>query len=239
MKIIAINGSPNRNGNTAALVEASLQAARQAGAETEHIFLRDHRIEFCRGCLSNGTSQFCMSAGRCLIPDDMEMLREKLQSANGIILASPSYGIEPTARMKNFITDRLGLLAVYTSSLKGKYFAGISTAGAIGAKAVAKKLARSYSTGFFGRAYVSGWVGAAVADTKLSTESPQAETARRLGTKMAYDIQRGSAYPFQQLGQRLITRILVRPMIVKNILSHRATTMRAVYATLASQGVLE
>src|SRR6056297_531588 len=120
MKIIAINGSPNRNGNTAALVEAALKTARQAGAETEHIFLCDHQIEFCRGCLSNGTSRFCMSAGRCVIPDEMEMLRAKLQTADGIILASPSYGLEPTARMKNFITDRLGLLAVYTSALKGK-----------------------------------------------------------------------------------------------------------------------
>lgn len=239
MKIIAINGSPNRSGNTAALTEAALQAARQAGADTEHIFLRDHRIEFCRGCLSNRTSQFCMSAGRCVIHDDMEMLRAKLQAADGIILASPSYGLEPTARMKNFITDRLGLLAVYTSALKGKYFAGISSAGAIGAKAVARKLAQSYSTGFFGRAYVSGWVGVAVADTALSSESPPVEAARRLGTKMARDIQRGSTYPLQQLGQRLITRLLVRPMIVKNILSHRATTMRAVYATLSSQGVLE
>jgi len=167
------------------------------------------------------------------------MLKAKLHAADGIILASPSYGIEPTARMKNFITDRLGLLAVYTSSLKGKYFAGISTAGAIGAKAVAKKLARTYSPGFFGRAYVSGWVGTAVGDTALSTESPQVEPARRLGAKMARDIQRGSAYPFQQLGQRLITRMVVRPMIVKNILSHRSTTMRAVYANLASQGVLK
>ncbi len=238
MKIIVINGSPNKTGNTAALAEAALQSARKAGADTEHIFLRDHRIEFCRGCLSNGTSQFCMSAGHCVIPDDMEMLRAKLQAADGIILASPSYGLEPTARMKNFITDRLGLLAVYTSALKGKYFAGISTAGAIGAKAVAKKLARSYSTGFFGRAYVSGWVGAAVRDTALNSESPQAEAARRLGTKMVRDIQRGSTYPIQQLGQRLITRMVVRPMIVKNILAHRDTTMRAVYATLVAQGVL-
>jgi multimeric flavodoxin WrbA len=238
MKIIAVNGSPNRNGNTSLLVEEALRGAEEAGAEVEHLFLADHHLEFCRGCLSNGTRRFCMSTGRCVLPDDMEALKAKLHAADGIIFASPSYGIEPTARMKNFVTDRLGLLAVYTSALKGKYFAGISTAGAIGAGAVAKKLAHSFSTGFFGRGYVSGRLGVAVGDHRVDADGPTVTRARTLGRRLATDIRRGRRYPLQQLGKRLITRLVVRPMIVKNILAHRDTSMRAVYDTLAAEGVL-
>lgn len=238
MRIIAVNGSPNRNGNTSLLVEEVLLGAKAAGAEVEHVFLPDHRLEFCRGCLSNGTRGFCMSTGRCVIPDDMEALKAKLNAADGIIFASPSYGLEPTARMKNFVTDRLGLFAVYTSALKRKYFAGISTAGAIGAGAVAKKLARSFSTGFFGRGYVSGRLGVAVGDSRIDADSPAVMKARALGRRMAHDIRRGRRYPLQQLGKRIMTRLMVRPVIVKNILAHRETSMRAVYDTLAAEGLL-
>ncbi|MFP4562660.1 MAG: TetR family transcriptional regulator [Spirochaetia bacterium] len=73
---------------------------------------------------------------------DFEELKQKLYGSDGIIFASPSYGIEPTARMKNFIKDRIGMFTVYTSSFGGKYFAGISTAGGIGAKQVARHVAR-------------------------------------------------------------------------------------------------
>lgn len=236
MKIIAVNGSPNRHGNTSLMVESALSGAREAGAEVEHVFLKDHRLEFCRGCLSNGTSKFCMSTGRCVVPDAMEKLKEALYAADGVVFASPSYGVEPTARMKNFVTDRLGLFAVYTSALKGKYFAGISTAGAIGAGSVAKKLARSFSTGFFGRGYVSGWLGVSVGDARVSDDA--LERARRLGRKMALDIRTRRRYPLQELGKRIITRLIVRPMIRKNILAHRDNSMRAVYESLLAQGVL-
>jgi multimeric flavodoxin WrbA len=244
MKIVAINGSPNRTGNTAKLVREALASAEESGAEeaggrstgveVEHVFLADHRLAYCRGCLSNGTRKFCMSAGRCIIPDDMETLKEKLYEADGVVFASPSYGIEPTARMKNFITDRLGLYAVYTSALREKYFAGISTAGAIGAGTVAKKLARTFSTGFFGRGYVSGWLGVSVGNGEVSDSGPAIDRARELGRKMARDIARRRRYPFQALGKRIITRL----MIVRNILAHRETSMRAVYETLTAQGVL-
>ena len=72
----------------------------------------------------------CMATGRCGLADDAMALRDKLYESDGIILASPSFGVQPDARMKNFLTDRIGMFTVYTSSLGGKYFAGISTAGA-------------------------------------------------------------------------------------------------------------
>ena len=238
MTIVAINGSPNRDGNTAVLLREAIRGAEAEGARVEEVFLADRRIEFCRGCLSNGSRSFCLSSGRCLIGDDLEEIRAKVAEADGIILASPSYGIEPTARMKNFLTDRLGLLSVYTSQLRGKYFIGISTAGAVGAGAVAKKLARTFATGFFGRAYASGTLGVSVGHGRPDPHGGAARRAHALGGRLAEDIRRGRRYPLQLLARRAITRFVVRPTITRNILAHRDDRMKAVYERLAAEGVL-
>ncbi len=162
MVITAVPGSPNRNGNTAKLVRRALEGAYTLGARVELIYLRDYRIEYCNGCLSNGSDTFCLARGRCIIADDAELLKGKLMASDGIILASPSYGIQPSARMKNFLTDRIGMWTAYTSGFAGRYFVGISTAGGIGANKVARDLAFSSTVGFFGRAFASGWQGALV-----------------------------------------------------------------------------
>ncbi|MDF1569165.1 MAG: flavodoxin family protein [Spirochaetaceae bacterium] len=128
---------PSRNGNTAVLARAALEAARAEGADTEKIVLSEHHIEYCRGCMH------CMRTGTCLIDDEAFALRDKLYTSDGIILASPSYGIQMTARMKNSLVDRIGMFTVNTSSFGGKHFVGISTAGGIGAKKVARKLVTS------------------------------------------------------------------------------------------------
>ena len=60
-------------------------------------------------------------------------------AADGLILGSPSYGIRPNAIMKNFL-DRIGLFNAYAAMFGDKYIVGVSTAGGIGAKQVAKQL---------------------------------------------------------------------------------------------------
>ena len=238
MKITAVLGGPNRNGNTARLVERALDGARELGAETELIHLCDHRIEYCRGCLSNGSRTFCLAAGRCSIPDDAEMLKRTLDESDGIILASPSYGIQPTARMKNFLTDRIGMWTAYTSGFAGKYFIGISTAGGIGARKVARDLAHSAAVGFFGRAYASGSLGVLVGHDTVDRFPKQLDRAYRLGKKLARDVMSRRRYPFQKLGDRVLNRLLVRRMILRNILAHRDGRMKAVYANLTARGLI-
>lgn len=238
VKIVAVNGSPNRNGNTAVLVQEAIRGAREAGAEVEEVFLADYRIGFCRGCLSNGARSFCLSTGRCVQADDLEPLRQKLYEADAVILASPSYGVEPTARMKNFLTDRFGLYAVYTSAMRGKYFLGLSTAGAVGAPQVARKLAATFATGFFGRGYVSGSLGAHVGHGTLEAAGRAAQRAHELGGKLVNDVRTARRYPLQLLLKRLLTRYVVRPTIRSNILAHKNGRMRGVYSRLAEDGVL-
>ena len=238
MKITAVQGSPNRFGNTGKLVRKALEGAQDMGAQVELIHLKDYRIEYCNGCLSNGSRTHCLAAGRCTIADDSEMLKQKLLESDGIILGSPSYGIQPSARMKNFLTDRIGMWTAYTSGFAGKYLAGISTAGGIGANKVARDLAHSSSVGFFARAYASGSLGVLVGHGTVDEFPDQLERAYRLGRRLAKDITSRRRYPFQKLPARVLNRLVVRRIILRNIVSHRSGTMKAVYENLTARGLI-
>ena len=81
--IIAVYGSPRRNGNTATLLDAAVEGALDAGARVEQIVLRDLKISPCLEIYA------CKKNGECAIRDDFQNLRDKFIAAQGIMLASP------------------------------------------------------------------------------------------------------------------------------------------------------
>ncbi len=85
MKVIGIAGSPRRNANSTFLLEEALRGAREEGADTELILIREKEIKPCEACWS------CQKTGRCRIEDDLQEIMEKLEAADGIILASPTH----------------------------------------------------------------------------------------------------------------------------------------------------
>lgn len=117
-KILAIVSSPRKNGNTDMMVESFLKGARDAMHRTEKIYLRDCKIEFCRGC------EVCSSTHHCVIKDDMERLVDKLLDADVIVLSTPVYFYSMSGQMKTFI-DRL--MPVYPE-LRGREFYFITAA---------------------------------------------------------------------------------------------------------------
>jgi multimeric flavodoxin WrbA len=238
MKITAVLGSPHKNGNTCTLARWVLDEAERGGGKVEEIFLADKRIEFCRGCISQDLKTMCMSTGKCVIHDDVSQMRDILYQSDGIVLASPAYGMLPTARMKNFLVDRIGMYTAYTSGLGNKYFLGISTAGGIGAKKVARGLADHFLTGFHQRSYLSGYLYAHMG-YKHVRECPELELkARFLGKKLVNDIRRKKKYPFQKLPSRILNNLLVRKIILKNIYENRDGQLKAVYQDLKKRKLL-
>ena len=64
MKILAINGSRRKSGNTAILIQSILEPARKAGTPVETIHLGDLDIAACTGC------EGCSGSWACVIEDD-------------------------------------------------------------------------------------------------------------------------------------------------------------------------
>lgn len=88
MKIIAINGSPRRNWNTATLLQKALEGAASKGAQTEIIHLYDENFRGCVSCYS------CKQMGarhRCVVHDDLSRILERMSKADGLIFGSPIY----------------------------------------------------------------------------------------------------------------------------------------------------
>ena len=121
------------------------------------------------------------------------MLNDRLEEMRQQLLAADTYGLEPNAIMKNFL-DRIGLFSAYTSSLGGKYFAGISTAEAMGAKTVSRKLV-SLANGCFMRWFVSGTMGVSVGCQGINDLPQHKARAFALGARMAEDIRQNRRYP--------------------------------------------
>ena len=229
-KIVGIISSPSRNGNTAVLVREALRAAAESGAEVGEIFLPEHRLQYCTGCLH------CMSAGGCPLPDDFEEIRRTLYACDGIVIGSPTYGQRPNAMMKNLF-DRLGMFTLYASSLAGKYVVGISTADGFGASKVAKQVT-GIVFGMFGHGYVTGTLGVLRSGKRVEEKPEALQRARELGFKLAADIEHRRRYPFQALLPRMVTALIVRRFILRSILDNSEGCMKAVYENLVARGLI-
>ncbi|MBE3071238.1 MAG: flavodoxin family protein [Planctomycetes bacterium] len=107
MKVLAINGSPRRDGNTSILIRRVFDVLETEGIETEAISLAGQTIRGCIACYRC----FENKDRRCAVTNDAaNALIEKMLSADGIILASPTYFSDVTAEMKAII-DRSGLVS--------------------------------------------------------------------------------------------------------------------------------
>jgi multimeric flavodoxin WrbA len=117
LKIISINGSRRKKGNTGLLIESILKPLEQSGAEVKSIFLGDYSIGACTGC------EGCKSSWECVIKDDFQLLIEMMDGADGVVLASPTYWYTVTSDMKRFIDRCYGLVQFPKNRSKwiGKY----------------------------------------------------------------------------------------------------------------------
>lgn len=108
MKVTVFNGSPRgRKSNSHHIVEPLLEGAREAGAQTEEIFLVEKDIKHCRGCFSCWGE----TPGRCIISDDMGELLNLFLESHYAGMATPVYGMYMTGLLKIFM-DRFLPLAM-------------------------------------------------------------------------------------------------------------------------------
>lgn len=86
-KIIILNGSPRKNGNTSALVKAFKEGAEEVGNTVTECFLSDMDIHGCKGCFGGNNSKECP----CVQQDDMNKIYPIVKKCDVVVLASPLY----------------------------------------------------------------------------------------------------------------------------------------------------
>ncbi|MEA4826852.1 MAG: flavodoxin family protein [Clostridium sp.] len=126
MKILAINGSPRKNKNTAALLNKALEGAASQGAEIELINLYDLNYKGCISCfackIKNGESY-----GKCALKDDLSPILEKAANADAIILGSPIYFASITGAMRSFLERFMFQYLVYDTAYSSLFRKKVST----------------------------------------------------------------------------------------------------------------
>jgi multimeric flavodoxin WrbA len=114
MKVVAINGSARKDGNTAILIRRVLSVLESEGIETELIQLAGEEIH---GCMACGTCRKIQNKHCRIVKDNINIYIEKMAAADGIILGSPTYFSMMTSEMKALI-DRAG----FVSRSNGDFF---------------------------------------------------------------------------------------------------------------------
>ena len=86
-RILILNGSPRKNGNTAVLAAAFAEGAREAGHTVTTFALREMDIHPCLGCFGGGKDP----QSPCVQKDGMELIYPAYKEADILALASPMY----------------------------------------------------------------------------------------------------------------------------------------------------
>ena len=96
MRILLLNLSPKNYGATQEILK-TLQEAAPKEAETELVCLGDWDIRYCKGCKA------CYKTRACVVQDDMRALMDKVEAADVLVLAAPSYWADVPGVCKSFI----------------------------------------------------------------------------------------------------------------------------------------
>ena len=118
MKVVLINGSPHRKGNTFIALTEVAGALEKEGVQTEIIQLGIKAVQGCIACNK------CAELGHCVFQDTLyNQVREALQEADGIVVGSPVYYAGPNGALCALL-DRV----FYSCSELLAYKAGASVA---------------------------------------------------------------------------------------------------------------
>lgn len=101
MKVLLINGSPHAKGNTFLALSEAAAALQKEGVEAEIVSIGAKAVQGCIACFK------CAELGRCVFQDELyNSIREKLDTADGIIVGSPVYYAGPNGSLCALL-DRL------------------------------------------------------------------------------------------------------------------------------------
>lgn len=184
MKVLAINGSARKDGNTAILINAVFGELSKAGIETEMVQLSGKIIEPCKACWACGGRKNCVHK-----KDLFQEIFGKITQADGIILGSPVYTANVSANMQAFL-ERASVVADMNRNenlFQHKVGASVTAArrgGALNALDAMNHFFMLQNMFVVGSSYWSIAYGQMPGDVQKDEEG--IETMKNLGRNMAY-----------------------------------------------------
>ena len=178
MKVLLINGSPRKDGNTAIALNEMIKVFESQGIETELLHIGGKDI---RGCIACGK---CSQLGHCVFDDIVVQASQKLAEADGLVVGSPVYYAAANGTVVSFM-DRL----FYSNSadLRMKVGAAVSVARRGGQTTTFDQLNKYFTISGMPVAsgqYWNGVHGAAPGEAENDSEGLQ--QMRTLAANMAF-----------------------------------------------------
>lgn len=104
MKVVLINGSPRKNGNTAFTLDECRKEIENEGLEVETISLFGKEIKSCIACYE------CKGTNKCVLKDEGNDIIDTIRNAEGLIIGAPVYFGTPRGDLMNLI-QRIGMVS--------------------------------------------------------------------------------------------------------------------------------
>ena len=111
MKVLIINGSPHKSGNTSIAIDEIVKTLAEESIETEVAQIGSKPVRGCIAC------NRCAELGRCVFDDEVNKLAEKFENADGLIVASPVYYASANATLIACL-DRLFYSTSFDKTMK-------------------------------------------------------------------------------------------------------------------------
>ena len=182
MKVLAINGSARKGGNTADMLNLVLGELEKEGCETEHVQLAGHIIAPCKACFA------CAGKGNCVFGGDIfQELYVKMSQADAIILGSPTYSADVSSMLKAVIERA----SVVSDTNPGMFRHKVGAAVAVARRAGAMNVIDTLNHFFLNKEmYVAGSIYWNIAYGRLPGEAMKDEEGvsnmKNLGQNIAW-----------------------------------------------------
>ncbi len=183
IKVIAFNGSPRENGNTAQALKIVLAELEKEGIETELVQLRPLHINECIACYrcSDRVGKWCSQ------DDDANACIEKMLSANGILVGSPTYFGNIAGKLKCLLDRAFFVSKMNGGLLARKVGAPVIAVRRQGATGVYHMICNYFAINSMFMVGSSYWNMAMGRDPgEISKDTEGLDTLRDLGRNMAW-----------------------------------------------------
>ena len=126
MKVLMINGSPRKNGNTSIALAEMERIFQEEGMETQVVQVGNQNIRGCIACLS------CKQKGKCVFDDLVNQIAPQFEAADGLVIATPVYFASANGSLISFI-DRLFYSTLFDKTMKVGAAVAVARRGGVSA----------------------------------------------------------------------------------------------------------